>query len=345
MMRLTEDIIRCVVKQSCAWHQFWHHTHDVYAHSTCAQEVCGTTRVAYQGAELDFGAPFRRVAMHDLVQQATGLDATAWNNVCWCFMAWGHTQRTTLCVYGTHCIPHQDDLQGARAAAVGALEAAGERSAVAAVAGAPSVGVIVNELFEALCESDLQQPTFVMDHPLEVSPLAKPHRSKAGVVERFELFVAGTVDVRCEVLLLCAQYHPSMQRQTIMFDVSAMSFCTPGRELANSFTELTDPVDQRARFEAQMQVHAARAAAAKQEQAVESEELQYEVRVVYAHHVCTRIGKRACGVQVTLDDDFVTALEYGMPPTAGMGLGIDRLAMLLTDSASIRDVIAFPLMK
>lgn len=113
-----------------------------------------------------------------------------------------------------------------------------------------------------------------------------------------------------------------------------------GRELANSFTELTDPVDQCARFEAQMKVHAARAAAAKQEAGAESEELQYEVRsrANAGTHITTE-------TQVTLDDDFVTALEYGMPPTAGMGLGIDRLAMLLTDSASIRDVIAFPLMK
>ena len=241
-----------------------------------AQAVLGATNVDYQGQAIDFGKPFRRATMHDLVQEATGVNFEEYSQ------------------------GGPEGLSAAREAAIAALRATPEdtRAEEGKITTAPSVGHVLNEVFEALVESTLQQPTFVLDHPVEISPLAKPHRSRNGVVERFELFVAG-------------------------------------RELANSFSELTDPVDQRARLEAQVTAHKGAVEAAEAAKAagggngigtdaVESEDAPYEVK---------------------LDEDFLTALEYGMPPTGGMGMGIDRLVMLLTDSASIRDVIAFPLMK
>ena len=207
-----------------------------------AHEVLGTTVVEYQGTTVTLTPPWRRVSMHELVRQAMpdGPDLETLSNSA-------------------------EDL----ARAVAAAEAAGVPNA----ASAPSVGQLLALCFDELCEASLVQPTFVTEYPVEVSPLAKPHRTKPGLTERFELFATG-------------------------------------HELANAFSELTDPVDQRRRFEGQ----AAKKAAGDEE---------------------------ACGV----DEDFLAALEHGMPPTGGLGIGIDRVVMLLTDSASIKDVIAFPLLK
>lgn len=204
--------------------------------TSVAQEVLGTLQITYQGTPVDLTPPWQRVTMHELVKKYTGLDFDSFST-----------------------------LEEAQAAA--------KNAGIQGVEDLASIGKLLYECFEQKVEEHLVQPTFVTDFPVEISPLAKPHRSKPGLVERFELYMVG-------------------------------------RETANSFSELTDPIDQRQRLEAQ----AARKAAGDLE---------------------------AQGV----DEDFLTALEYGMPPTGGLGIGIDRLVMLLTDSASIRDAIAFPLLK
>jgi lysyl-tRNA synthetase class 2 len=204
--------------------------------TTVAQEVLGTLQITYQGETVDLTPPWRRVTMHDLVKESTGLDFNSFPTLA-------------------------------------EAKAASKNAGLTGIEDVPSIGKLLNEAFEQKVEANLIQPTFVIDYPVEISPLAKPHRSQPALVERFELFIVG-------------------------------------RETANSFSELTDPIDQRERLEAQ----AARKAAGDLE---------------------------AQGV----DEDFLAALEYGMPPTGGLGIGIDRLVMLLTDSASIRDVIAFPLLK
>ncbi|MFN4867991.1 MAG: lysine--tRNA ligase [Cyanobium sp.] len=209
-------------------------TEQLIAH--VCEQVCGGTRITYQGTEINLAPPWRRATMHELVHQATGLDF--------------------------HTFSSREEAAAAMA----------ERG-LEVPALADSVGRLLVEAFEQTVEADLIQPTFVLDYPVENSPLARAHRSKPGLVERFELFIVG-------------------------------------RETANAFSELIDPVDQRQRLEAQQ----ARKAAGDDE----------------AQQV---------------DDDFLHALEVGMPPTGGLGIGIDRLVMLLTDSASIRDVIAFPLLR
>ena len=204
--------------------------------SSVTQQVCGSTLINYQGTEINLAPGWRRATMHELVLEATGLDFAGFSS---------------------------------REEAAAAMEAKGLQTPALA----DSVGRLLNEAFEQAVEETLIQPTFVTDYPVEISPLARPHRSKPGLVERFELFIVG-------------------------------------REHGNAFSELTDPVDQRQRLEAQQERRAAGDLEAQR-----------------------------------VDEDFLNALEVGMPPTGGLGIGIDRLVMLLTDSPSIRDVIAFPLLR
>ncbi|GBG64772.1 hypothetical protein CBR_g46728 [Chara braunii] len=261
---------------------------------SCALAACGGLDITYQGVQIDLSIPWRRATMHDLVREVTGVDFSAFGD---------------------------DDVALARSAAAQALGRSTSTSVSALFADCPSVGHVLNELFEQAVEQTLIQPTFVLDHPIEISPLAKPHRSRRGVVERFELFIYG-------------------------------------REMANAFSELTDPIDQRRRLERQVLAHnqkvveAAEKAKSKAGEMGEEEERGSEDgkkkdggREGMQEEEKKEEEEEEDAYEVKMDDDFVTALEYGMPPTAGMGLGIDRLVMLLTDSASIRDVIAFPILK
>ncbi len=205
--------------------------------SSVCEKICGSTKINYQQQEIDLKPPWRRATMHQLVQEFTGID----------FESFG------------------DNFNDARVAML--------REGLQAPEKADSVGRLLNEAFEQVVEPKLVQPTFVMDYPIEISPLARKHRTKKGLVERFELFIVG-------------------------------------RETANAFSELIDPIDQKERLLLQQ---------AKKE----AGDLEAQ----------------------SLDEDFINALEVGMPPTGGLGIGIDRFVMLLTDSPSIRDVIAFPLLR
>ncbi|KAH9740530.1 Lysine--tRNA ligase [Citrus sinensis] len=238
-------------------------TEEIVTH--CALAVNGKLTIDYQGVEICLERPWRRETMHNLVKEATGIDFNELGN----------------------------DLKVAKETTLRALGDGLENKDKFVIESSPSVGNLLNEVFEIVVEPKLVQPTFVLDYPIEISPLAKPHRRHAGLTERFELFICG-------------------------------------REMANAFSELTDPLDQRARLEEQVRQHNEKRAAAVSEKSSAQEKLKESDDHSY---------------EVTLDDDFVTALEYGMPPASGMGLGIDRLVMLLTNSASIRDVIAFPILK
>ena len=208
-------------------------TEDMFRH--LAKVVCGSTTITYQGTEIDLGKPFERLTMIDAIKKYSGVDFDTVK-----------TEEEAKALAKAHNIAFE------------------ERH---------SRGDIINLFFETYCEENLIQPVFIMDHPVEISPLTKKKPTDPTKVERFELFIYG-------------------------------------REMCNAYSELNDPIDQRARFAAQD----ALAAAGDAE----------------ANHT---------------DEDFLNALEIGMPPTGGIGYGIDRLVMLLTDSSAIRDVLLFPTMK
>ena len=208
-------------------------TENLYRH--VAQEVLGTTTIVYNGIEMDLGKPFERITMVDAVKKYAGVD---WNEV--------------------------ETLEQARALAKEHHVEFEERH---------KKGDILNLFFEEYVEDHLIQPTFVMDHPIEISPLTKKKPENPEYVERFEFFMNGW-------------------------------------EMANAYSELNDPIDQRARFKDQ-----------EEQLAQGNDEAN------------------------TTDEDFMNALEIGMPPTGGIGFGIDRMCMLLTDSAAIRDVLLFPTLK
>ncbi|MDD6989737.1 lysine--tRNA ligase [Ruminococcus sp.] len=208
-------------------------TENLYRH--VAQEVLGTTKITYNGVEMDLGKPFEKITMLDAVKKYSGVD---FNEI--------HSDEEAKAIAKEKGVEFEDRHKK---------------------------GDILNLFFEEFAEEHMIQPTFVMDHPIEISPLTKKKPDNPEYVERFEFFMNGW-------------------------------------EMANAYSELNDPIDQRERFKAQ------------EEQLAQGDE---EAN--------------------TTDEDFLNALEIGMPPTGGIGFGIDRMTMLLTDSAAIRDVLLFPTMK
>ena len=208
-------------------------TEDMIVH--VCEKVLGTTKVTYQGTEIDFAKGWKRMSMADAVKEYSGLDFMSMNG-----------EEALAAVKAKGLTPEKNK---------------------------ESWGDLLAFCYEEFVEEHLVQPTFIIDYPVEVSPLAKRKPTDPRLTERFELFVFG-------------------------------------RELANAFSELNDPIDQKGRFERQVALRDA--------------------------------GDDEANM---MDTDYITALEYGMPPTGGMGMGIDRLVMFLTDSASIRDVLLFPTMK
>ncbi len=199
-----------------------------------AVAVNGRTKTTLGGTELDFAGPYPRLSITDAIRQHTGLDVETMDEAA--------------------------IRQQCRDWGMNVNETMGKAK-------------LIDEVFGEKVEEHIIQPTYIIDHPIEMSPLTKKHRTKKGAVERFELFVNG-------------------------------------KEIANAYSELNDPIDQKERFEEQL-----------------------------------KLKERGDDEAMAMDDDFLRALEYGMPPTAGIGIGIDRLAMLLTDNASIQEVIFFPQMR
>jgi lysyl-tRNA synthetase class 2 len=199
-----------------------------------ADRVLGRRALTFQGEEISLEPPFRRLRLVEALSERLGADVLE--------------------------LDESELRERAEGLSLPELDGAGR-------------GKLIDKLFGELVEPDLVQPTFVLDHPRELSPLAKPKRGEPRLTERFELYIAGM-------------------------------------EIFNAFSELNDPLDQRERFEAQMGLMAAGDEEAQQ-----------------------------------LDEDFLRALEYGMPPTGGVGMGVDRFVMLLTDQPSIRDVILFPILR